>query len=100
VSVIDWAYGAQHMWDNHKVATAEADEAVNDIDAVWFDPDPASRSHRGVRVIGYSHSRRAILTVILVRSDEDIYYGANGWESNPSTRGVIGRRSDGREAGS
>jgi uncharacterized DUF497 family protein len=84
VSVVDWTYGAQHMWDNHKVATAEADEAVNDIDAVWFDPDPASRSNRSVRVIGYSHSRRAILTVILVRSDEDIYYGANGWESNPT----------------
>ena len=82
--VVDWTYGAQHMWDNHKVATAEADEAVRDIDAVWFDPDPASRSHRSVRVIGYSHSRRAILTVILVRHDEGTYYGANGWESNPS----------------
>lgn len=84
MSVVDWTYGAQHMWDNHKVATAEADEAVQDIDAVWFDPDPASRSHRSVRVIGYSHSRRAILTVILVRRDEGTYYGANGWESNPS----------------
>jgi hypothetical protein len=31
------------MWDNHKVATAEADEAVNDIDAVWFDRAPVSR---------------------------------------------------------
>ena len=82
--VVDWTYGAQHMWDNHKVATAEADEAVNDIDAVWFDPDPASRSNRGVRVIGYSHSRRAIVTVVLVHSDEGTYYGANGWESNPS----------------
>lgn len=82
--VVDWTYGAQHMWDNHKVATAEADEAVHDIDAVWFDPDPASRSHRSVRVIGYSHSRRAILTVILVRRNEGTYYGANGWESNPS----------------
>jgi hypothetical protein len=40
------------MWDNHKVATAEADEAVQDIDAVWFDPDPARRSHRSIRVIG------------------------------------------------
>jgi len=72
------------MWDNHKVGTAEADEAINDIDAVWFDPDPASRSNRSVRVIGYSHSRRAILTVILVRRDEGTYYGANGWEPNPA----------------
>ncbi|MGH3671976.1 MAG: hypothetical protein ACRDSH_15300 [Pseudonocardiaceae bacterium] len=66
------------------MATAEADEAVDDIDAVWFDPDPASRSHRSVRVIGYSHSRRAILTVILVHRGDGAYYGANGWESNPA----------------
>jgi uncharacterized DUF497 family protein len=84
VSDVDWVYGAQHMWDNHKVATAEADEAINDIDAVWFDPDPASRSNRSVRVIGYSHSWRAILTVILVRRGDGAYYGANGWESNPA----------------
>ncbi|MDQ2880939.1 MAG: hypothetical protein M3Y48_06695 [Actinomycetota bacterium] len=43
MSAVDWTYGAQHMWVNHKVATVEADEAVGDIDAVWFDPDPASR---------------------------------------------------------
>jgi hypothetical protein len=81
VLVVDWTYG-----DHHKVAAVEADEAVNDVDAVWFDPDPASRSNRSVRVIGYSHShsRRAILTVILVRRDDGTYYGANGWESNPA----------------
>lgn len=72
------------MWDRHKVTVAEANEAVGDIDAVWFDPDPASRSGTSVRVLGYSHSRKAILTVILVRRDEGGYYGANGWESNRS----------------
>lgn len=81
---VDWTHGAQHMWDNHKVAVVEADEAVGDVDAVWFDPDPASRSGKSVRVIGYSHSRRAILTVILVRVGDGAYYGANGWESNPA----------------
>jgi hypothetical protein len=35
-------------------------------------------------VIGYSYSRRAILTIILVRRDDGTYYGANGWESNPA----------------
>ena len=98
--VVDWTHGAQHMWDTHKVATAEADEAVHDIDAVWFDPDPASRSHRSVRVIGYSHSRRAILTVILVRPDEGPITARMVGSPIRQTRGVIGRRSDGREAGS
>jgi len=57
-------------------------EAVDDVAAVWFDPDPSSRSGRSVRVIG--HSRQAILTVILVHRGEGAYYGANGWESNPA----------------
>jgi len=74
------------MWTNHKVAIAEANEAISDIDAVWFDPDPTSESGRSVRVIGYSHSRKAILTVILVHRDGGGYYGANGWDSSRPDR--------------
>jgi hypothetical protein len=59
---------------------------VSDIDAVWFDPDPTSKSGRSVRVIGYSRSRRAVLTVILVHRDEGGYWGANGWESSLADR--------------
>ncbi|MGB8994993.1 MAG: hypothetical protein WCC65_06765 [Pseudonocardiaceae bacterium] len=47
----------------------EADEAVGDIDAVWFDPDPVSRSNRSVRVIGYSPQPPGDL---------------DRWESNPA----------------
>jgi hypothetical protein len=83
---VDWTHGAGHMEARHQVTPEEADEAVADIDAVWFDPDPHSKSGRSVRVIGYSHTRRAILTVILVHRDEGGYWGANGWESNPSDR--------------
>lgn len=65
------------MQASHQVTPEEADEALADIDAVWFDPDPHSKSGRSVRVIGYSHSRNKILTG---------YWGANGWESNSSDR--------------
>lgn len=75
---MDWTHGAEHMHTRHQVAPQEADEAVSDIDAVWFDLDPTSKSGRSVRVIGYSHSRRALLTVILVHRDEGGYWGANG----------------------
>ena len=51
-----------------------------------FDPDPTSKSGRSVRVIGYSHSRRAVLSIVLVHRNEGGYYGANGWESNSSDR--------------
>lgn len=75
------------MWERHGVTVAEANEAIADIGAVWFDPDPRSRSRRGVRVIGYCHSRRTVLTVMLVhREDAAGFWGANGWESNASDR--------------
>ena len=93
---MDWSYGAEHMWTNHKITTFEAMEAIVDVDAVWFDPDPHSKSGRSVRVIDYSHSRRAVLTVILVHGEDQKYYGANGWKSSTSDqrryeRGVNGR---------
>ena len=75
------------MWDRHRVSIAEANEAIADVDALWFDPDPASNSGRSVRILGYSHSRRTILTIILVRrAEERGYWGATGWESNGSDR--------------
>lgn len=83
---VDWTHGAAHMQASHKVTVTEANEAVSDIDAVWFDPDPHSKSRRSARVIGYCHSRRAVLTVILVHRDDGDYWGANGWESNTSDR--------------
>jgi hypothetical protein len=76
---VDRLHGADHMWDTHKVTVAEANEALNDIDAVWFEPDPKSRSGWSIRVIGYSHSRQQILTVILVHDPSvDWLWGANG----------------------
>jgi hypothetical protein len=87
VDGVDWRHGAEHMWDGHRIGVSEANEAVADIDAVWFDLDPHSRSGKGVRVIGYSHTRQAVLTIILVhREGETGYWGANGWESNSSDR--------------
>lgn len=84
---VDWRYGAQHMWERHGVTVVEANEVIADIGAVWFDPDPHSESGRGVRVIGYCHSKRVVLTVMLVhRTDATGYWGANGWESNGSDR--------------
>lgn len=87
MEVVDWRHGAEHMWARHQVTVSEANEALADIDAVWFDPDPSSRTGRGVRVVGYSHSRRAVLVVVLVHTEDgEGYWGANGWEANSSDR--------------
>jgi uncharacterized DUF497 family protein len=75
------------MWDNHKVSVDEANEALDDVDAVWFDPDPKSKSGTSIRVIGYSATRAQILTIILVReAGVDWVWGANGWPSNSTDR--------------
>lgn len=70
-----------HMLEVHQVTVAEATQAVNDLDAVHYSPDPASKSGLTDRVVGYSRSRRQILVVILLRADGD-YEGVNAWPAN------------------
>lgn len=89
IEKVDWSFlpdAVDHMFSGHQVTPMEATEAVNDVDAVWFDPDPKSKSGLSVRVIGYSQTARAILTVILLHADNDLsstsWYGVNGWRSN------------------
>jgi hypothetical protein len=87
VRAVDWSFGEFHMRRRHNVTPKETNEATCDVDAVWFDPDPKSVSGRSVRVIGYSHSRKQVLTIILVhRDDGPGFYGANGWPANTSDR--------------
>ncbi|MDQ3452986.1 MAG: hypothetical protein M3493_09885 [Actinomycetota bacterium] len=45
--------------------------------------DPASRSGRGSRTIGWSYSAHRILTVITL-VDNDRLYGVNAWAANAS----------------
>lgn len=86
---VDWRHAADHMWDLHKVTVSEANEALDDADAVWFDPDPKSKSGQSIRVIGYCASRRELLTVILVRDPgTERLWGANGWTSNSADRAL------------
>jgi hypothetical protein len=66
-----------------------ANEAVRDAHAVWLVPDPASRSGHSVRVIGYSDSAGAVITVVLVDADADPeerpdgdWWGSNAWMAN------------------
>jgi uncharacterized DUF497 family protein len=66
-----WKHRAAYMAERHGVLPEEADEAVRDVDALWFNPDAKSRSGDSVRVIGYSHTARSVLPAILVRKEGD-----------------------------
>jgi uncharacterized DUF497 family protein len=71
------------MQQRHGISPAEADEALSDPDRVVLDPDPASKSGRGTRTIGYSAAAESLVTVIVLE-DEGTSYGVNGWRSNSS----------------
>jgi hypothetical protein len=88
-SRIDWSKRADYIRERHQVETAWADEAVVDPDACWLVPDPASTSGMSVRVIGYSGSADAVLTVILLPGDADPaelaegeWWGVNAWAAS------------------
>lgn len=94
---MDWSRRADYIAARHGIAVLWADEAVNDAHAVWQVPDPASRSGLSVRVIGYSASAGAVLTVIVVSADADPdkrpdgdWWGSNAWVSNRQDRGLYG----------
>ena len=86
---VDWSKRAEYVRSRHGIDPRWADEAVDDAHAVWLDPDPASRSGRSVRVVGYSAGAGTVLTVILVASDADPteqpigdWSGTNAWISS------------------
>jgi hypothetical protein len=92
---VDWSKRADYIGERHSISAAWSDEAINDRHAVWQTPDPASRSGLSVRVIGYSPSAQAVLTVILIAADADPderpngdWWGSNAWVSNQQDQGL------------
>lgn len=76
------------MRDRHGIEPAEATEAVNDPNAVWIEPDPASTDGNSLRVIGLSSTRQQVVSVVLVRRSHSAppaggWWGANGWVARP-----------------
>jgi uncharacterized DUF497 family protein len=63
----DWSHRRDYIVAKHGVTSVEADDALADPYRVVLEPDPASKSGRSVRIIGYSRSAQAVLTVIVVR---------------------------------
>lgn len=77
----DWSIQADHIWDEHRLSPEKANEALADPERVVFNPDPASRSGRGVRIVGYSSTARTVLCVLVV-DDEGTVYGATAFPAS------------------
>lgn len=78
------------MWTRHRVSVAEATEALSDLDAQLFDPDPKSSSGTSARVLGYAPSAVAVLVIILVHREDrpGAWWGANGWRASSTDRRI------------
>ena len=77
---VDWSKRGDYI-AKHGVTPGQADEALNDANAVIFDPDYNTISGQQVRTIGYSPSARTVLSVITL-DKEGVVWGVNAWKSN------------------
>jgi hypothetical protein len=69
------------MLARHGIQPAWAIEVLDDPDRLVITPDPASKSGRAVRTIGWSSTADRIITVITL-VDNGRLYGVNGWVAN------------------
>lgn len=83
---LDWQYRGEYIrtrsqrWlGDADIEPAWADEAFEDQDALIDSPDPASKSGKTDRLVGYSPAARMVIVVIYVR---DELIGVNAWKAN------------------
>jgi uncharacterized DUF497 family protein len=78
---VDWSHRGDYIETRHGVTAEDATQALNDPDALVFDPDYASLSGRSIRTIGWSPTAGLLLTVITL-TDGSTTYGVNAWPAN------------------
>jgi len=85
---LDWQYRADYIRTRSSrrpgdtdIEPAWADEAFDDDAALVDSPDPASKSGRTDRLVGYCLSARMVIVVIYMR---DGLIGVNAWKANPT----------------
>lgn len=76
----DWTHRGEYI-AKRDLTPAMADEAIADAARIVINPDRASTSGRSARIIGYSTTAAAILTVIVTEEDGTTW-GLNAWKSN------------------
>jgi len=73
---LDWTHRGEYIQRRSQRRTGDADihptwadEAFADTDALVASPDPASKSGKTDRLVGYSPTARMVITVIYLRED-------------------------------
>lgn len=83
---LDWQYRGEYIRTRSQRRRGDvdiepqwADEAFGDQDALVDSPDPASKSGKTDRLVGYSPTARAVIVVIYLREE---LIGVNAWNAN------------------
>lgn len=83
---VNWSIAAtEHMEARHGISVPHANQALTDANALRYRPDPASKSGRTTRFVGYRHSLKLLLCVIVWEHDLGVE-GINGWPANATYR--------------
>jgi uncharacterized DUF497 family protein len=77
---VDWSHRREHI-EEKGLTTGQANEALRDPERVIIDPDPRSKTGKSVRIIGYSYTAEALLTVVVVTHDSQVY-GGTAWRAS------------------
>jgi hypothetical protein len=85
---VDWQYRGDYIRTRSARRPGDtdiepewADEAFADDDALIDSPDPASKSGKTDRLVGYSPSARMVIVVLHLREG---LIGVNAWKANPT----------------
>jgi uncharacterized DUF497 family protein len=83
---LDWGYRGEYIASRSvrhpgdtDIELTWADEAFEDDDALVDSPDPASKSGKTDRLVGYSPTARMVIVVIYLREER---IGVNAWKAN------------------
>ena len=86
---VDWSHGAEHMFEKHGVTVEQANEALHDPMRLVLFPYK-SQSGKSGWVIGFSQSFDDVLSIVVVKDDDDVEYGATGFRAeNPERRDYL-----------
>lgn len=83
---ITWSEDREEHLARHGVNIRQAEEALNDPDAVIINPDYASKSGLGIRTIGYSRSYGDLLSVLTWVDSQGVTNGATAFRAKGKDR--------------
>ncbi len=84
---IDWS-GREHKLARTEGTINESwiQEVINDPAALWYNPDPLSKTGMTVRVIGHSITANRVFVVVMIQTGDNEWTGLTAYPANKRNR--------------